>query len=42
MRQKWEIDIKFGVLKFKEIREKLESFRRRNITFLLLPFEKKR
>ena len=30
----WEIDIKFGVLMFEEIREGLESFRVRNIIFL--------
>ena len=32
---------KFGVLMFKEIRERLESFRVRNITFLMQAFERK-
>ena len=36
------MDIKFGVLMFKEIRERLESFRVRNITFLLQSFERKK
>ena len=36
------MDIKFGVLMFKKIRERLESFRVRNITFLLQSFEKKK
>ena len=42
MRQKQKIDIKFGVYQFKEIRERLGSFRMRNITFLLQPFERRR
>ena len=29
------MNLKFGVLMFEEIREKFESFRVRNITFLL-------
>ena len=33
---------KFGVLMFKEIRERLKSFTVRNITFLLQPFERKK
>ncbi|WZZ36577.1 hypothetical protein YC2023_019978 [Brassica napus] len=33
---------KFGVLMFKKIRERLESFTVRNITFLLQPFERKK
>ena len=37
-----EIDIKFGVFKFKEIREGFESLRMRNNTFLLQPFERKK
>ena len=36
------MDLKFGVLMFKEIRERLESFRVRNITLLLEPFERKK
>ena len=36
------MDIKFGVLMFKEIRERLESLRVRNITFLLQSFDKKK
>ena len=34
------MDLKFDVLMFKEIREMLESFRVRNFTFLLQPFER--
>ena len=42
MRQKKrEIDIKLVVFKFKEIREKLENYRLRNITFLLQPFNRR-
>ncbi|KAG5406881.1 hypothetical protein IGI04_013000 [Brassica rapa subsp. trilocularis] len=33
---------KFGVLMFKKIRERLKSFRVRNIIFLLQPFERKK
>ena len=33
---------KFGVLMFKEIKERLKSFRVRNITFLLHPFKRKK
>ena len=36
------MDIKFGVLMFKESRERLESFKVRNITFLLQPFARKK
>ena len=36
-----ETDIKFGVFKFKRIKERFESFRMRNITFLLQIFERK-
>ena len=36
------MDIKFGVLMFKEIRERLDSFRARNITFLLQSLERKK
>ena len=36
------MNIKFGVLMFKEIRERLESFRVRNITFILQSFERKK
>ncbi|WZZ70489.1 hypothetical protein YC2023_081859 [Brassica napus] len=36
------MDIKFGVLMFKEIRERLESSRVRNITLLLQSFERKK
>ena len=36
------MDLKFGVLMFKDIRERLESFRVRNITILLQPFESKK
>ena len=32
----------FDVYKFKEIRERLESFKMRNITFLLQPFKRKK
>ena len=39
---KWEIDIKFGVFKFKEIRERLKSFTLRNIALLLQPLENNR
>ena len=41
-KKKREIDIKFGVLMFKEIIERLESFRVRNITFLFQSFERKK
>ena len=36
------MDLKFGFLMFKEIRERLERFRVRNITFFLQPFESKK
>ena len=37
------MDVKFGVLMFTEIRERLESFRVRKIIFFLLwPFETKK
>ena len=36
------MNLKFGVLMFKKIRERLGSFRVRNIIFLLQPFEKKK
>ena len=41
-KKKMRNGFKFGVLMFKEIRERLESFRVRNITFLLQPFERKK
>ena len=40
--KKMKNGFKFGVLTFKEIRERFESFRVRNITFLLQPFERKK
>ena len=42
--KKWEIDIKFGVFKFKEIRKRLESFSLEKIRILCnksLPNEEK-
>ena len=36
------MDLKFGVLMFKEIKERFESFRVKNIIFLLQPFERKK
>lgn len=48
MRKTWDKKVKkkliqsFGVFKFKEIGESLESLRTRNITFLFQSFERKR
>ena len=36
------MDLKFGVWMFKETRETLESFKVRNNTFLLQPFERRK
>lgn len=42
VRKRWEIDIHFGTFKIKEIRERLYSFRVRNIIYIFKPFERKR
>ena len=42
LKKKTRNEFKFGVLMFKEIRERLESCRVGNITLLLQPFERKK